>query len=144
MSGISLHNKAIISIDILGRIQLSLQGEKISITCERLRRDIENTIHQAELYLFYPLSAHVWKILFWNFNKINEENKREYLFISISSFNNQFLNANFVEQATLQGKGKDQILFLTFSREIKSLIVSRASLVAQRLKHLAETWETRV
>lgn len=79
MSGISLHNKAIISTDILGRIQLSLQGEKISITCQRLRRDIENTIHQAELYLFYPLSAHVWKILFWNFNKINEENKREYL-----------------------------------------------------------------
>lgn len=48
MSGISLHNKAIISIDTLGRIQLSLQGEKIYFTCQRIKRDIENTIHQAE------------------------------------------------------------------------------------------------
>ena len=79
MSGISLHNKAIISIDTLGRIQLCLQGEKIYFTCQRIKRDIENTIHQAELHIFYPLSAHVLKILFWNFDKINEENKGEYL-----------------------------------------------------------------
>lgn len=79
MSGISLNNKAIISIDTLGRIQLTLQEKKISITRQRVRRDIENTIHQAELYSFYPLHVHAWKILFWNFNKINEENKGGYL-----------------------------------------------------------------
>ena len=38
--------------------------------------------------------------------------------ISISSFNNYFFNADFVEQATLQGIGQDQMPFLTFSREI--------------------------
>lgn len=47
MSGISLHDKAIISIDTLGRMKFSLpvQWKNFLSHTEELERDIEDIIH---------------------------------------------------------------------------------------------------
>lgn len=123
MSGISLHNKAIISIDTLGRIQLSLQEKKSSSHAKELEGTLKIQFIKQNCIYFIHFMYMPGKFYFGISTRLMKKIKEDISLISIFSFNNYFLNANFVEQATLQGIGKDQMPFLTFSREIRSLIV---------------------